>query len=79
MTDKNDAKAASDGRTNTAKPVPEHKSYGGSERDAVAGGPAGRGNHAGKVPDPGESWGRGEPSADDDAPVKPKGDKNPFS
>lgn len=79
-----DKKTTSHGHSADAKatPVPEYKSYGGGGREEVAGGQAGRGNGQGAVVDTGETWGRGEKSADEDLPVaeKPGATKaNPFS
>ncbi len=69
-----------------AKPVPEHKSYGGGGRDEVGGGPAGRGNTGASTADTGRDWGRGDEQegadgiAEKDKPVKGGADaKNPFS
>jgi hypothetical protein len=65
------------------KPVPEHKSYGGDARDEVAGGPAGRGNAAGRTVDTGRDWGRGDKqgASEDEAKPVPRrpSDPNVFS
>ena len=79
-----DKKSTSHGHSGDAPatPVEGYKSYGGGGREEVAGGPAGHGNGKGAMVDTGETWSRGEKSAEDDAPVKKQPDAtgdNPFS
>jgi hypothetical protein len=53
-------------------PVPEHKSYGGDQRDEVAGGPAGRGNDTtARTVDTGRDWGRGDRQGESEDETKP--------
>lgn len=54
-----------------ATPVPEHKSYSGDARDEVAGGPAGRGNAAGRTVDTARDWGRGDKQGEAENETKP--------
>jgi hypothetical protein len=61
-------------------PVDSHETFGGGERDAVAGGPSGRGNAEGATLDPGASWGRNENPNEAVRPVKGgETGENPFS
>lgn len=69
-----------------APAVPGHKSYGGSERDDVGSGPAGRGNDGAATVNTGPDWGRGDeqqgndPVPDAEKPVARQSgtDKNAF-
>lgn len=75
-----DPKKAEDAPSITrSTPVPDHQSYGGSERDEVAGGPAGRGNDVGATVDPNERWGRNEKPKEEKVPVKGTDRQNVFS
>jgi hypothetical protein len=52
------------GQGTETKPVPEHETWGGGDREEAAGGSSGRGNEEGATADTRHTWSTGKHSSD---------------